>query len=102
MQLAFQSNLTNVLFGPCHAYLMISSYSLCLAPLPMAPKFLGIPMGSTTFISFFIKDVLLKDFKHVDLLLRMGDIQVIFGSFIQCFFNTHHTFFDAPFLLQSS
>ncbi len=48
----------------------------------MAPKFVGIPMRSTTFISFFIKDVLLKDFKHVDLLLRMGDIQVIFGSFI--------------------
>jgi hypothetical protein len=31
-------------------------------------------MGSTTFISYFIKKFLFKDLKHVDLQLKMVDV----------------------------
>jgi len=36
-------------------------------------------MGTSLFISSFIKDVLLEDVWHVNLFPRMGDIHVTFG-----------------------
>ncbi len=37
-------------------------------------KVFGVPLGASSFISFFIKDVLLEDVWHVDIFLRMGDV----------------------------
>jgi hypothetical protein len=46
---------------------------------------LGVSLGISSFTSSFIKDDLLKDVQHVDLLLRMGDVQVAFGIIIHYF-----------------
>jgi hypothetical protein len=46
---------------------------------------LGVPLGISSFTSSFIKDVLLEDVQHVDLLRRMGNVQVVFGILIHCF-----------------
>jgi hypothetical protein len=35
---------------------------------------LGVPFNTSLFTSSFIKDALLNDFWHVDLLLIMGDV----------------------------
>jgi hypothetical protein len=40
---------------------------------------LGVPLGTPSFTLSFIKDALVKDVQHVDLLLKMGDVQVAFG-----------------------
>jgi hypothetical protein len=48
-------------------------------------KVLGVPLGTSTFTSSFIKDALLKDVQHVDLLLIKGDVQVAFGTLTHCF-----------------
>jgi hypothetical protein len=40
---------------------------------------LGVPLGTSSFTSFFIKDVLLEDVRHVDLFPKMGDAQATFG-----------------------
>jgi hypothetical protein len=37
---------------------------------------LGIQLGISSFTSSFIKNALLKDVQHIDLFLRMGDVQV--------------------------
>jgi hypothetical protein len=42
-------------------------------------KILGVPLGTSSFTSSFIKYVLLKGVQHVDLFLRMGDVHVAFG-----------------------
>jgi hypothetical protein len=42
-------------------------------------KVLVVLLGTSTLTSSFIKDALLKDVQHVDLLPRMGDVQVAFG-----------------------
>jgi hypothetical protein len=47
-------------------------------------KVLGVPLGTSSFTSFFMKDVLLEDVQCVDLLLRMGNVQVTFGILIHC------------------
>jgi len=64
-----------------------------MAPFGLSPNFdtpslfntplegirvLGFPLGISSFTSSFIKDVLLKDVQHVDLLHGMGDVQVAF------------------------
>jgi hypothetical protein len=46
---------------------------------------LGVPLGTSSFTSSFIRDSLFKDVQHVDLLLRMGDVQVAFGILTHCF-----------------
>jgi hypothetical protein len=40
---------------------------------------LGVPLDTSSFTSSFIKDALLKDVWHVDLLLKLGDVKVTFG-----------------------
>jgi hypothetical protein len=35
---------------------------------------LGVPLGTITFTSSFIKEALQQDVQHVDLFLRMGDV----------------------------
>jgi hypothetical protein len=42
-------------------------------------KVLGVPVGTLTFTSSFIKDALQEDVQHVDLLSIMGDVHVAFG-----------------------
>ncbi len=42
-------------------------------------------MGTITFTSSFIKDAMLKNIQHVDLLPIMGDIQMAFGILTHCF-----------------
>jgi hypothetical protein len=42
-------------------------------------KVLGVPLGTSSSTSSFIENVLLEDVWHVDLLLKMGDVHVIFG-----------------------
>jgi hypothetical protein len=37
-------------------------------------KILGVPLGTLTFTSSFIKDVLQEDVRHVNLLFRMDDV----------------------------
>lgn len=37
-------------------------------------KVLGVSLGISSFRSSFIKDALLKDVQHVDLLPKMGDV----------------------------
>jgi hypothetical protein len=37
-------------------------------------RFLGVPLGISSFTSSFIKDVLLEDVWHVGVLFRMGDV----------------------------
>jgi len=46
---------------------------------------LGVLLDTLTFTSSFIKDSLQEDAGHVDLLIRMGDVQVAFGILIHCF-----------------
>ncbi len=48
-------------------------------------KVLGVPLGTITFTSSFIKKTLQKYARHVDLLLRMGDVQVAFVILTPCF-----------------
>jgi hypothetical protein len=48
-------------------------------------KILGVLLGTSSFTSSFIKDVLLEDVQHVDLISKMGEVQVAFGIFIHCF-----------------
>jgi len=53
--------------------------------LPHQIRVLGVPLGTSLFISSFIKNVVLKDVRHVNLFPRMGDVQVIFGILIHYF-----------------
>jgi hypothetical protein len=46
---------------------------------------LGIPLGTSSFTSSFIKHVLLKDVLHIDILPKMGDVQIIFKILIHYF-----------------
>jgi hypothetical protein len=48
-------------------------------------KILGVPLNTSSFISSFIKYTLFKDVRHVDLLLRFGDVHVTFGILIHYF-----------------
>ncbi len=48
-------------------------------------RVLGLPLGTSSFMLSFIKDVLIKDVHHVDLFPRLGDIQVGLGIIIYCF-----------------
>jgi hypothetical protein len=48
-------------------------------------RVLEVSLGTSSFTSSFMKDVLLKDVQHVDLLPRMGDVHVTFGILIHCF-----------------
>jgi hypothetical protein len=48
-------------------------------------KVLGVLLGTLIFKSSFIKDALLKDVQYVDLILRMGDVQMAFGILTCCF-----------------
>jgi hypothetical protein len=56
---------------------------------------MGIPTESFSFMFSFIEDYLPKDFNHINLLLKMGDIYVAFEILTQCFLShTHHTYFN--------
>jgi len=44
-------------------------------------RVLGVPLGTSSFTSSFIKDVVLEDVQHVGFLLIMGDVQVAFENF---------------------
>jgi hypothetical protein len=48
-------------------------------------KVLRVPLGISSFTSSFIKNVMLKDVWHVDLLPIMGDVQVAFKIITHCF-----------------
>jgi hypothetical protein len=48
-------------------------------------KVLGVPLESFSFTSFFFQDILDDDVQHIDVFLRLGDVQVAFGIFIHCF-----------------
>ncbi len=61
-------------------------------------RIFGVPMGTSSFTSFFIKYFLLNDVQHVDILLKLGDVQVAFGFQLIASCNSHriytlHTFF---------
>jgi hypothetical protein len=42
-------------------------------------KNFGVPFGSTSFASFLLQKVLDEDVQHVNMFLKLGDIQVVFG-----------------------
>jgi hypothetical protein len=42
-------------------------------------------LGTSSFTSSFVKNTLLKDVQHVDLLFKMGDVQIAFGILIHFF-----------------
>jgi len=64
---------------------------------------MGVPKGSPSCDNFFHWGFLPKDFKHVDLVPRMGDVQIVFGIlFIDIWCNTHQTYFDASLLALNS
>ncbi len=46
---------------------------------------MGVPLGISSFMSSFIKETMLEDVRHVDLLPIMGDVQVAFGIITHCF-----------------
>jgi hypothetical protein len=46
---------------------------------------LGVPLGTLTFTSSFVKDAIQEDDWHVDLLPKMGDVHVAFRILICCF-----------------
>ncbi len=48
-------------------------------------KIFKVPLGTSSLTSFFIKDTLLKYVQHVNILFRMGDIQIGFGILIHFF-----------------
>ncbi len=48
-------------------------------------KVLGVPLGTSSFKSSFIKDTLLEDIQHVDILFRLGDVQIAFGILTHCY-----------------
>jgi hypothetical protein len=48
-------------------------------------RFLGVPLGTSSFTSSFIKNALSEDVRHVNLLFRMNDVQVAFGILTHCF-----------------
>ncbi len=73
---------------------------MCNMPLVLSPNFntpsqfntplegikiLGVPLGTSSFKSSFIKNILLKDVWHVDLLLRLGNVRGAFGISIHCY-----------------
>ncbi len=60
-------------------------------------KVLGVPLGTSSFTSSFIKDVLLEDAWHVYFLPIMGDVQVAFGFLTHYLCNDHHIYYDAHF-----
>jgi hypothetical protein len=39
-------------------------------------RVLGVPLGISSFTSSFIKYVMLKNIRHVDLFLTMGDVHI--------------------------
>jgi hypothetical protein len=45
-------------------------------------KVLDTSFGSTFFTSSFLQDALDEDVHHVDVLLKLGDIQIVFGMHI--------------------
>ncbi len=50
-------------------------------------RVLGVPLGTSTFTSSFIKNAMLKYVKHVDFPPKIGDVHITFGSlirFMQC------------------
>jgi hypothetical protein len=49
---------------------------------------LGIPLGTSSFRSSFIKYTLLKDVRPLDLLLKLGDVYVAFGIMLHTSFST--------------
>jgi hypothetical protein len=71
-------------------------------PILLAPSkgiiILGVLLGTSSFTLSFIEDALLEDVQHVNLLLRMGDVQVG-TNFLRCtkILSQHHLFY--PFYL---
>jgi hypothetical protein len=50
---------------------------------------LGVSLGISSFTSSFIKYAMLEDVQHVNFLLRVGDVQVVFGILTHCFMQRH-------------
>jgi hypothetical protein len=48
-------------------------------------KFLGVPLGTSSFKSSFIQNTLREYVWHVDLFLKLGDVQVTFGILTHCY-----------------
>jgi hypothetical protein len=62
---------------------------------------LGVPLGTSSFTSSFIRDALLKDVQDVDLLLKMGDVQITFGI-ITHYFMQQSSYLKDPSFFESS
>ncbi len=52
-------------------------------------RILGVSLGISSFTSSFIKYAMLEDVQHVNFLLRVGDVQVVFGILTHCFMQRH-------------
>jgi hypothetical protein len=63
---------------------------------------LGVPLGTITFTSSFIKKTLQKDVRYVDLFPIMGDVQVAFGIITCCFVQRPCIFYNAHLHLPPS
>jgi len=57
-------------------------------------RILGLPLCTSSFTPSFIKNALLENVWHVDLLFKMGDVQVAFGIL------THYFMQRPSYLLQ--
>ncbi len=55
-------------------------------------KILGVPLGTFIFTSSFIKDAMLENVQHMDLLPIMGDVQITFGILTHCFVQQPSSF----------
>ncbi len=60
------------------AYRPTSTPHPSLPPYQKEIRVLGIPLDISSITSSFIKDAMLEDVWHVDLFIKMGDVQVAF------------------------
>jgi hypothetical protein len=53
---------------------------ICIYILSKGIKILGVLLGTSFFTSSFVQNALRKDVQHMDLLPKMGDVQVAFDT----------------------
>jgi hypothetical protein len=64
-------------------------------------RVLEVPLGTPSFTSSVIKYALLKYVQYMDLLLKMGDVQVAFGILTHCFVQRPSYFLQCTPLFSS-
>ncbi len=62
-------------------------------------KIFKIPLSTSSLTSSFIKNTLLKDVQHVDLLFKMGVVQIAFRILTHFFMQWSIFFYNAHFFL---